>query len=85
MQTTHKVVRIDENRNRLCMTSDVTVVGLNVILKVSLLTVDDLHCQVPPLEKDLYYDEPPPDYLPYTKSSAKSISQPHMGSTADIQ
>jgi hypothetical protein len=54
-------------------------------LQVSLLTADDLYGQVPPLEKDIYFGEPPPDYLPYTKSSVKDISQPFMGSTADVR
>lgn len=54
-------------------------------MQVSLLTTDDLYGLIPPLEKDLYYGEPPPDYLPYTKSSIKGISQPHMGSTVDIR
>ena len=53
--------------------------------KVSLLTTDDLYGQVPPLEKDLYFGESPPDYLPYTKSSIKGMSKPHIGSMAELQ
>lgn len=62
-------------------------ITINCLLafKVSLLTTDDLYGQIPPIEKDLYYGEPPPDYLPYTKSSIKAMSQPHMGSTIDIR
>ncbi|ESO07552.1 hypothetical protein HELRODRAFT_76057, partial [Helobdella robusta] len=54
-------------------------------MQISLLTVDDLCGQFPPLEKDVYFGESPPDYLPYTRSSAKNISLPHMGSTAEIR
>jgi len=52
---------------------------------VSLLTADDMCGQFPPLEKDVYFGEPPPDYLPYTKSSVKGMTLPHMGSTADMR
>jgi len=56
-----------------------------VWLQISLLVTDDMFGHIPPLEKDLYFGEPPPDALPYTKSAARSMSQPHLGSTADLR
>jgi len=53
--------------------------------QISLLVADDLFGQIPPLEKDIYFGEPPPESLPYTKSAARSMSQPHLGSTADLR
>ena len=54
-------------------------------LQVSLLVVDDLYGAAPACEKDIYFGESPPDFLPYTKSSISSIKQPYMGSTADLR
>ena len=54
-------------------------------MQISLLVADDMFGQIPPLEKDLYFGEPPPDALPYTKSAARAMSQPHLGSTADLR
>jgi len=56
-----------------------------VSCQISLLVADDMFGQIPPLEKDLYFGEPPPDALPYTKSAARAMSQPHLGSTADLR
>jgi len=53
--------------------------------QISLLVADDMFGQIPPLEKDIFFGEPPPDCLPYTKSAARSMSQPHLGSTADLR
>ncbi len=38
----------------------------------------------PKLERDLYWDEAAPEYLPYTKSAVSSITQPFMGSIAQL-
>ena len=56
-----------------------------LLIQISLLVADDMFGQIPPLEKDLYFGEPPPDALPYTKSAARAMSQPHLGSTADLR
>jgi len=53
-------------------------------MQVSLLGVDDMCGSYPTLEKDIYWDEAPPEYLPYTKSALSSFSRPFMGSTAQI-
>ncbi|KAK2159782.1 hypothetical protein LSH36_146g01058 [Paralvinella palmiformis] len=53
-------------------------------LQVSLLSVDELHNFYPKLEKDIYFDEHAPEFLPYTKSSISTKIEPHMGSTADL-
>ena len=60
---------------------------MNCILhfQVSYLGVDDMCGSYPNLEKDIYWDEAPPDYLPYTKSALSSFSRPFMGSTAQIR
>jgi len=60
-------------------------VSERVWLQISLLVADDLFGQVPLLEKDLFFGEPPPDSLPYTKCAARAMSQPHLGSTADLR
>ena len=54
-------------------------------MQVSLLVVDDLHGAFPPTEKDIYFGQSPPDFLPYTKSSIDSVRQPYMGSTANLR
>ena len=56
-----------------------------MLLQISLLVADDMFGQIPPLERDLFYGEEPPDCLPYTKSAAHSMSHPHLGSTADLR
>ena len=54
-------------------------------MQVSLIIVDDMHGSYPKLQKDLFYDEPAPDYLAYTRSAVPSIKQPWLGSTADVK
>ena len=54
-------------------------------LQVSLLSVDELHDHYPKMEKDIYYDEHAPEFLPYTRSSISTKIEPHMGSTADLR
>ena len=61
-----------------------SLVGI-LSFQISLLVADDMFGQIPPLEKDIFFGEPPPDCLPYTKSAARSMSQPHLGSTADLR
>ena len=56
-----------------------------MLLQISLMVADDMFGQIPPLEKDMFFGEIPPDYLPYTQSAARSMSQPHLGSTADLR
>jgi len=53
-------------------------------LQVSYLTVDNFYGVYPILEKDLYFDEHPPDCLPYTKSAMSSVRQPYIGSTFEL-
>lgn len=36
------------------------------------------------MERDVFWDEVPPDYMPYTNASVNHIKQPFMGSTADL-
>ena len=54
-------------------------------MQVSLLVVDDMHGVMPHAEKDIYFGESPPEFLPYTKSSINSLRQPYMGSTANLR
>lgn len=54
-------------------------------LQISLLSVDDLHGQRPALVKDIFWGELPPDNLPYTKSTIKTMKDPYLGSTADLR
>ena len=53
-------------------------------LQVSLLVVDEMYEAYPEQEKDMFFGEPAPDYLPYTKSTIDTIIKPHMGSTANV-
>ena len=39
----------------------------------------------PKLEADIYFNEQPPPYLPYTEKTVKNIAKPFMGSTAEIR
>ncbi|NP_001011940.1 bestrophin-1 [Rattus norvegicus] len=52
-------------------------------LQVSLLSVDGMHHDVPPLERDLYWNEAAPQ-PPYTAASAGSHRQSFMGSTFNM-
>ncbi|KAG8438179.1 hypothetical protein GDO86_008755 [Hymenochirus boettgeri] len=52
-------------------------------LQVSLLAVDEMHQDVPPLEKDIYWNDSDPQ-PPYTASSAETRRPSYMGSTFDI-
>ena len=54
-------------------------------MQVSLLVVDDMHGVMPHAEKDIYFGESPPEFLPYTKSSINSLRPPYMGSTANLR
>lgn len=54
-------------------------------MQLSLITVDDMHQTFPRLQKDMFFDEPAPDYLAYTKSAVSSITQPWLGSTANFR
>ena len=54
-------------------------------LQISLIVADDMFNVYPQPEKDVYFDEAAPDYLPYTKSTVDTIRMPHMGSTADLR
>ena len=56
-----------------------------VLLQISLLTVDNLYMSHPLLERDIYWEEHPPECLPYTKSAIGSLREPFMGSTADVR
>jgi len=53
-------------------------------LQVSLLTVDNMYGQYPSMERDMYWDEYPPECLPYTKSAIGSITKPFEGSCANV-
>ncbi|XP_052046240.1 bestrophin-1 [Apodemus sylvaticus] len=52
-------------------------------LQVSLLSVDGMHQNLPPLERDMYWNEVAPQ-PPYTAASAKSRQPSFMGSTFNI-
>ncbi|XP_060242238.1 bestrophin-1 [Meriones unguiculatus] len=52
-------------------------------LQVSLLSVDEMHQDLPPLERDIYWNEPDPQ-PPYTVASAQSRRASFMGSTFNI-
>ena len=54
-------------------------------MQVSLLVVDDLYGYIPSVQRDIYFGEAPPEFLPYTKSSISTIKKPYMGSTADVR
>lgn len=53
--------------------------------QLSMIFVDDMYGTYPKLERDIYWDEPPPAFLPYTKSAISSITKPFMGSTAELR
>nr|XP_034372928.1 bestrophin-1 [Arvicanthis niloticus] len=52
-------------------------------LQVSLLSVDGMHQNLPPMERDMYWNEVAPQ-PPYTVASAGSQRQSFMGSTFNI-
>lgn len=52
--------------------------------QVSLLSVDGMHQNLPPLERDMYWNEVAPQ-PPYTAASAKSRQPSFMGSTFNIR
>ncbi|MEE6508603.1 hypothetical protein FKM82_021980 [Ascaphus truei] len=52
-------------------------------LQVSLLAVDEMHQDLPPLEKDLYWNDLDPQ-PPYTASTAESRRPSFLGSAFDI-
>ncbi|XP_028633354.1 bestrophin-1 [Grammomys surdaster] len=52
-------------------------------LQVSLLSVDGMHQNLPPMERDMYWNETAPQ-PPYTAASARSQRQSFMGSTFNI-
>ncbi|KAF4802014.1 Bestrophin-1 [Turdus rufiventris] len=52
-------------------------------LKVSLMAVDEMHQDLPILEKDLYWNEPDPQ-PPYTAATAEYKRPSFLGSTFDI-
>ncbi|XP_063294586.1 bestrophin-1 [Pelobates fuscus] len=51
--------------------------------QVSLLAVDEMHQNLPPLEKDLYWNDSDPQ-PPYTTSTAETRRPSYMGSAFDI-
>ncbi|XP_072494973.1 bestrophin-1 [Notamacropus eugenii] len=52
-------------------------------LQVSLLAVDEMHQDLPVLEKDMYWNDPNPR-PPYTAAAAESMRASFLGSTFDI-
>lgn len=52
--------------------------------QVSLLSVDGMHQNLPPMERDMYWNEVVPQ-PPYTVASAGSQRQSFMGSTFNIR
>ncbi|NWW52724.1 BEST1 protein, partial [Pedionomus torquatus] len=52
-------------------------------LQVSLMAVDEMHQDIPILEKDLYWNEPDPQ-PPYTAATAEYKRPSFLGSTFDI-
>ncbi|XP_036619882.1 bestrophin-1 [Trichosurus vulpecula] len=53
-------------------------------LQVSLLAVDEMHQDLPVLEKDMYWNDPDP-HLPYTAAASESKRASFLGSTFDIK
>ncbi|XP_078612887.1 bestrophin-2a-like [Branchiostoma floridae x Branchiostoma japonicum] len=53
-------------------------------LQISYLAVDDMYMSHPPLEKDIYWNQPDPD-LPYTQAALSSRTTPFLGSTFELQ
>eukprot|EP00071_Canis_lupus_P027237 XP_022260794.1 bestrophin-1 isoform X3 [Canis lupus familiaris] len=52
-------------------------------LQVSLLAVDEMHQDLPPMERDMYWNEPEPQ-PPYTAASAQYRRASFLGSTFNI-
>ncbi|XP_062051999.1 bestrophin-1 isoform X2 [Lepus europaeus] len=52
-------------------------------LQVSLLSVDNMHQDLPPLEQDIYWDDPEPQ-PPYTVAASQTRRASYMGSAFDI-
>jgi hypothetical protein len=52
--------------------------------QVSLLSVDGMHQNLPPMERDMYWNEAAPQ-PPYTAASARSRRHSFMGSTFNIR
>ena len=52
--------------------------------QVSLLAVDEMHQDLPPMERDMYWNEPEP-HPPYTAASAQSRRPSFFGSTFNIR
>ncbi|XP_012368272.2 bestrophin-1 isoform X2 [Octodon degus] len=52
-------------------------------LQVSLLSVDEMHQNLPPLERDMYWNETEPQ-PPYTVAASQSRRTSFLGSTFDI-
>uniref|UniRef100_Q8WMR7 Bestrophin-1 n=1 Tax=Sus scrofa TaxID=9823 RepID=BEST1_PIG len=52
-------------------------------LQVSLLAVDEMHQDLPPMERDMYWNDPEP-HPPYTAASAQSRRPSFFGSTFNI-
>ncbi|XP_069925770.1 bestrophin-1 isoform X9 [Oryctolagus cuniculus] len=52
-------------------------------LKVSLLSVDNMHQDLPPLEQDIYWNDPEPQ-PPYTVAASQTRRASYMGSAFDI-
>ncbi|XP_073903229.1 bestrophin-1 [Castor canadensis] len=52
-------------------------------LQVSLLSVDEMHQDLPPMERDMYWNETEP-HPPYTAASAQSHRPSFLGSTFNI-
>ncbi|XP_011367259.1 bestrophin-1 [Pteropus vampyrus] len=52
-------------------------------LQVSLLAVDEMHQDLPPMERDMYWNDPEPQ-PPYTAASAQSRRPSFFGSTFNI-
>ncbi|XP_039109455.1 bestrophin-1 [Hyaena hyaena] len=52
-------------------------------LQVSLLAVDDMHQDLPPMERDMYWNDPEPQ-PPYTAASAQYHRPSFLGSTFNI-
>lgn len=52
--------------------------------QVSLLSVDGMHQNLPPMERDIFWNEVAPQ-PPYTAASARSQRQSFMGSTFNIR
>lgn len=52
--------------------------------QVSLLAVDDMHQDLPPMERDMYWNDPEPQ-PPYTAASAQYHRPSFLGSTFNIR